>query len=304
MFNRPILVTAFNRPDLLKLVLNKLNLVNCLNVYIAIDGPRAGNDIDVLKVQSCRKLAESFNSMHPERNRLLISNLGCGRAMSSAIDWFFDNVEEGIIIEDDIDFDYLFLETMDFLLTELYDDPEVGSITGLNPISSFLSPEVLNHRKSFISHPFFSSWGWATWKNRWQKYEFILDEKRPGLIDLNMMNRFGFLGYRFFNAKFEAVRLGAIDTWDYQFLAMQIRYNLRCVAPVVNQITNLGFRDDATHTRTGQNLLNRVKESVKIEEHQKLKIYRSREIDFLYLRKHYHVPTFWEKVLNLITVKL
>ena len=119
-----------------------------------------------------------------------------------------------------------------------------------------------------------------------------------------MVKRFGFLGNRFFNSKFNAVRSGMIDTWDYQFLAMQIRYNLRCIAPAVNQIGNLGFRADATHTRTGQTSLNGPNSGIKFENPQKLKIYRSREIDFLYLRKHYRVPTFWEKVSKFISFKL
>ena len=157
MFSRPILVTGFNRPDLLELALDKLALANCSNVYIAIDGPRESFNVDKPKVQACRELAESFNSLNPDRNRLLQINLGCGHAMSSAIDSFFDKVEDGIIIEDDIDFDISFLEMMDYLLTKLYHDPAVGSITGLNPISSFLAPDVLNHENSFISHPFFQA---------------------------------------------------------------------------------------------------------------------------------------------------
>lgn len=304
MYNRPILVTGFNRPDLLELVLSKLASANCSNVYIAIDGPRESYDVDKPKVQACRELADSFNALYPDRNRLLQTNLGCGHAMSSAIDWFFENVEDGIIIEDDIDFDISFLETMDYLLTKLYNDPEVGSITGLNPISSFLPPKVLNHENSFISHPFFSSWGWATWKDRWQKYEFDLGKERSFFTNFNMLQRFGFLGKRFFHSKFTAVRSGTVDTWDYQFLAMQIRYNLRCVAPVANQISNLGFRDDATHTRTGQIFLDRPTSGIKFENDHKLKIHKSREIDFLYLHKHYRVPTFWEKIKKIVSFKL
>lgn len=303
MFNRAILVTGFNRPDLLELVLDKLTFANCSNVYIAIDGPRESFEVDKPNVIACRELAESFNSLNPDRNRLLQSNLGCGRAMSSAIDWFFDNVEEGIIIEDDIDFDISFLETMDYLLTKLYDDPEVGSITGLNPISASLPRVMLDDENSFISHPFFSSWGWATWKDRWQKYEFDLNASHSHLSEFIMIKRFGVLGARFFNSKLSAVRSGKVDTWDYQFLVMQLRYNLRCIAPVMNQIGNLGFRYDATHTRTGQIELDRPHSRMKSKNLQKPKIYRSREIDFLYLHNHYRVPTLWEKVSKLISFK-
>ena len=68
----------------------------------------------------------------------------------------------------------------------------------------------------------------------------------------------------------------------------------------MNQIGNLGFRYDATHTRTGQIELDRPHSRMKSKNLQKPKIYRSREIDFLYLHNHYRVLTFWEKVSKLI----
>lgn len=291
MFKRAILVTGFNRPDLLKFVLKKLSAAECVNVFIAIDGPRLSVSDDLDKVLACRELASGFNKANPERNRFLKSNLGCGLAMSSALDWFFKRVDSGIVLEDDIDFSSSFLETMDYLLSTLKDNAQIGSITGLNPISTLLPIDFFDHENSYISHNFFSSWGWATWRDRWQMYEFDLNRVSSNISSFELIRKLGFLGWRFFTKKFDAVREGRVNTWDYQFLAMQLKYNLKCVAPIENQITNMGFRSDATHTKSAQDALEIIESKSKLQRDCMPKILHSKRIDRLYLTKHYKVPT-------------
>ena len=296
MFDRPILVTGFNRPDLLELVLEKLKLYNCSSVFISIDGPREGNTADYSKVLACREIARKFNAGDPGKNRLLEKNVGCGLGMYSAIEWFFNQVEAGIIIEDDIDFGFSFLSTMDFLLSELREDTSIGSVTGLNPITTLLSTDVQMRENGFIAHSFFSSWGWATWRNRWDLYEFDLSQWEIGISRFALWRRFGFLGSRFLASKFNSVRDGKVDTWDYQFLAMQIRHNLKCIAPVVNQIGNLGFRYDATHTTSGPSHALNFTSTTKSSKILKIDIQTSRRIDAVYLQEHYQVPTILQRV--------
>jgi hypothetical protein len=301
LFSRPILVTGFNRPDLLDLVLKKLELLECTDVFISIDGPRANFPSDFAKVLECKKIAIKFNANFPERNQLMDSNLGCGLAMKSAIDWFFANVEAGIIIEDDIEFGLPFLVTMDFLLSELKNDLSIGSVTGLNPISTYMSPVNQIRDINFIGHRFFSSWGWATWRNRWGMYEFDLSSWETRISRFTLWRRFGILGSRFLANKFDSVAAGKVDTWDYQFLAMQIRYNLKCVAPIINQIGNLGFRGDATHTNSGQAPSLDTSSLTKTLALSKFVIKASRRMDFLYLHSHYQIPTLRQKIADLIS---
>jgi hypothetical protein len=258
---------------------------------------------DLAKVLECREIAATFNADNQYRNRLLESNLGCGLAMRSAIDWFFEHVDAGIIIEDDIDFDGSFLQTMDYLLSELQDDARVGSVTGLNPISKFLPANVNESNNLFIGHRFFSSWGWATWKNRWQKYEFDLTGWQSKISRFTLWKRFGILGTRFLANKFNAVSAGKIDTWDYQFLAMQIRYDLKCVAPIKNQIGNLGFRADATHTKSNQPQYAELDSNEYTSDKLKFEITTSREIDYLYLHNHYRVPTLIQRIYAILSRK-
>jgi len=283
------------------LVLEKIKKANCTTVYIALDGPRVDIESDFAKVAECRKIAMIFNSKNRERNRLLESNLGCGLAMSSAIDWFFSNVDAGIIIEDDIDFSESFLQTMDYLLSEFKDDIRVGSVTGLNPISKYLPTKPHGSDYSFIMHRFFSSWGWATWKDRWQNYEYDISNWELGISRITLWKRFGILGARFLTNKFNSVSSGKIDTWDYQFMAMQIRYDLKCVAPIANQIGNLGFRDDATHTKSEQHESMDLDQVIHGPKELKSEIYSSKIINSIYLNIHYRVPTITQRLIEVVS---
>ena len=56
----PILVLAFNRPDLLKEQLEFLKGLSCTNVYISLDGPRDAQPEETLLVSNCIQLARMY----------------------------------------------------------------------------------------------------------------------------------------------------------------------------------------------------------------------------------------------------
>jgi hypothetical protein len=160
LFETPVLVTGFNRPDLLEVILKRLSIAKAANVYISIVGPNEVNHDDTKKVFDCQKLAKEFNRLTPDRNRFSDSNLGCGKGMVKAIDWFFSNVPEGIILEDDIEFDSNFLTCMQYLLNAHRSDKYIGSVTGFNPLGFDELIRCMGSQVDYYLHPFFSSWGW------------------------------------------------------------------------------------------------------------------------------------------------
>jgi hypothetical protein len=170
-------------------------------------------------------------------------NLGCGRAVSEAIAWFFDQGKEGIILEDDClpnDSFFPFCET----LLECYrEDDRIGTISG-----DFFYPESLQHHSPYIFSKYAQIWGWATWRRVWQCYDFGLagtdDEwmkiiARHNPIDLEA--RYWFAVYRY-------LKRGIIDTWDYQVMLSCWKHDLVHIASTRNLVENLGYGADATRT--------------------------------------------------------
>ena len=102
MLETPILFLTYNRPGLTRQVLAAIREAQPKQLFIAADGPKPGKTGDCEQCQAVRNVLRDGIDWDCEVKTLLRDeNLGCKRAVSSAITWFFDNVEKGIILEDD-----------------------------------------------------------------------------------------------------------------------------------------------------------------------------------------------------------
>jgi len=101
----PILLITFNRPDHTRQVLQRILEAHPQDLYIFQDGARDGNANDATKCAEVRKVIDECLASHlsPLTFHHFYSdkNLGCGAGPMTGISWFFDNVEQGIVMEDD-----------------------------------------------------------------------------------------------------------------------------------------------------------------------------------------------------------
>jgi hypothetical protein len=192
-------------------------------------------------------MANKFASEHKDHCRLLTrkNNLGCGLGVKTALDWFFENEEKGIILEDDclphLDFFYFCENLLDY-----YDkDERISLITGNN----FQNNKWIGEASYYFSK-YASIWGWATWKRTWKYYQVDIPfwpewrESRNWLDFLPDKNE-----RLYWEKMFKLVHEGQIDTWDYSLQACNFYMGGLTVTPNVNLVSNIGFRDDATHTK-------------------------------------------------------
>ena len=177
------------------------------------------------------------------------NNLGCKVAVSSAIDWFFEQVEEGIILEDDCLPDQSFFGYCEELLEKYRDDERIMMISGDN-----FQDGIKRGDGSYYFSKSIHIWGWATWKRAWKKYDaniktFPLFKKQNRISSIvdGKTNQLAWL------ANFEAVFEKRLDTWDYQWTYAIWANGGLGILPNINLISNIGFRIDATHTRSEDN---------------------------------------------------
>jgi hypothetical protein len=101
-FNVPILFLVFNRPDTTAQVFERIKQMQPAQLFIAADGPRPGKEGERQKCEEVRNIIlKGVDWPCHVKTLFRDSNLGCGHAVSGAITWFFENIEEGIILEDD-----------------------------------------------------------------------------------------------------------------------------------------------------------------------------------------------------------
>lgn len=238
----PVLFLIFNRPDTTKRVFQAIRQAKPTNLYVAADGPRPGKQDDQKKCLEARNVIESVDWPCEVKTLYRNQNLGCRLAVSSAISWFFDEVEEGIVLEDDCLPHPDFFDFCTLMLATYRKDPRVMHISGDN---------FQFGRKRGNGSYYFSGiahiWGWATWRRAWKQYDVDMKDY-PHL--LKTPNRSTF----FLNKESEKYWLFYFDrvyrkagTWDYQWTYAVMKNRGFCIMPNVNLISNIGFGNQATH---------------------------------------------------------
>ncbi len=244
----PVLIIGFNRPDHLKSLIERLRDVQPETIYLALDGPRGSQD--EAQVRECQALALSIDWTDDVHTQFQARNLGCGKGVTAAITWFFDNVDRGIILEDDILPEPSFFPFCSELLDRYQFDERVFAISGCNPVPSEgqTNPEAA-YRFAQVTHV----WGWATWKRSWQRYHLAMDGwyRRMSLPDFWRRTGRSLPGALFWAGNFEAVRRGDVDTWDWPMIFASMESGQLTATSNVNLVTNVGFGENATHTHSG-----------------------------------------------------
>lgn len=246
-FTEPILVIAFNRPDHLQVLIARLREMQPTDLYVAIDGPRDHVPGDFERVQECRDLLETIDWECELRTLIRETNLGCGAGVSTAITWFFEHVQQGVILEDDIIPTHSFFPFCETLLQRYRDNERVFAISGCN----FVPPEGLSqpdapYRFSQVPH----IWGWATWRRSWERYHLDIEGWQKALSPSALWLRAGrsVSGAVYWASTFELLARKKVDTWDGQLVFASMLVNQWTATSNVNLIENIGFGEDATHT--------------------------------------------------------
>lgn len=244
MLQTPVLFLIFNRPDTTAKVFEAIRNAKPKQLFIAADGPRIGNEADVEKCKQAREVVKDINWSCEIKTLFREKNLGCKYAVSSAINWFFEQVEEGIILEDDTLPNASFFDYCEELLKIYRHIPEIMHISGTN-----FQFGRKRGRSSYYFSRYFHIWGWATWKRAWRLYDLDMRLLDKQIIKDKMFSRLSTVDEQRYWAKvFEDVKCGNVNTWDYQWLFSIWSNNGICVTPNINFISNIGFGEDATHT--------------------------------------------------------
>jgi hypothetical protein len=241
--NIPILFIVFNRPESTAEVFEAIRKAKPPRLYVAADGPRANNN-EMEKIFRARKLATAVDWPCEVHELFRDENLGCGPAVKTAIDWFFEHELAGIILEDDTVPVRSFFWFCEELLMKYQNDTRIGMVAGTNHIG-YQSGEF-----SYLFSKNKACWGWATWRRAWVNMDFEMEWRKTESVKDVMMN----MGVTKWSRPkwlkaLEAIDNGLVNAWDWQWYFSLSTQNQLCIFPNRNLVANVGFGKDATHTR-------------------------------------------------------
>lgn len=245
MGNTAIVIFAFNRPDHLEKTL--LHLAAChtyrqFPLYFFIDGPR--NNLESEKVNEVKKLAAEYD--HGDK-RIFSSQINAGLRPSvlNGMNSVFKEFERAIVLEDDI---CVHPDFLDYHLNclDLYENHhQIWSVSG------FIIPRLgkklndLTAKEMFLA-PRASSWGWSTWRSRWEMAvwdkQIIFDHFRRHFI---AYHRSGGDKLRMLVREMEGKSSSWAILWDYNHFMNKAG----CIYPFSSYITNIGLDHSGTHSK-------------------------------------------------------
>ena len=242
----PLLLIVWRRPHHLRAVIDAIRPVAPTRLFVACDGANPERPGEAEDVAATRALIESEIDWPCRIERLYSpENQGCRLGVSRGISWFFEQVEEGIILEDDCVPHPDFFRYCTTLLERYRHDTRVWSICGSN--------FQRGHRRGSASYYFSihgDSWGWASWRRAWQHYpnaarQWIEFRDSGKLADVFPIPQ----ERRYWREVLDRLFLeGKPNTWDYQWwLASWMNHGLHAW-PNVRLVSNKGFDGEGTHT--------------------------------------------------------
>jgi hypothetical protein len=276
-YDIPILYIPFKRLSIVEEVFNQIKAMKPSRLYIAQDGPRDEDEAKALEdvINFILNNVDWDVKLHIFKSN---QNNGPNLFIYKAINWFFENEERGIIIEEDGFSTKTYFDFAKNLLEKHDKDKEVYAICGFSAFSKNDNAKC----DYFYSNINFAPWVFATWKDRWTKFDF----------ELQNIDSFDFI-YNVYKNKIMAnimmsyanIIVKNIEefkdkiTWDLKFRFTIQHNNGHCLFPRQNLIKHLDF--DSLHSTSfhQDTWLNNIEEYIEIGEYDFQKFIACKEND-------------------------
>lgn len=239
----PIVLFVFNRPEHTRRTLASLaknRLAARSRLFVFSDGPRnAGESAAVAAVRALVRAAEGFLEVGVEEQA---TNRGLAASVIAGVTQVIGRYGRVIVVEDDLQFSPYFLDYMNLCLARYESDERIFSVGGYSPP---LRIPVRYTEESYLSHRC-CTWGWATWKDRWEKADWNVADFDRFSRDEAAVARFNRGG----TDMFQILRMqmeGKVDSWGIRWDYAHFRHDAYCVRPVRSIVANTGNDGSGVH---------------------------------------------------------
>ncbi|MBR4677281.1 MAG: glycosyltransferase [Bacteroidales bacterium] len=238
----PIVIFAFNRKAHLEKLVKSLLLnreVSETDLFVFCDGKRSEND--KTEVDNVKTFVQEISGFKSVKKIFREKNIGLANNIISGLNEVFSTYDRAIVLEDDLIVAPNFLNYMNSAL-DFYADKNVFSVAGYTP--KIQLPE----NYEFTTYPIMRncSWGWATWKDRWQKVDFSVSDFSTFIADKNQRKKFNASGSDLW-AMLLKQQLGEINSWSIRFCYSGFKADMPTMYPTKSFVINNGADGSGTH---------------------------------------------------------
>lgn len=253
--NTAVLFLVFNRLDTTKQVFEAIRQAKPPRLYIASDGARTNKEGETEKVQVVRDYIMQNIDWDCEIKTLFREqNLGCKYAVSGAITWFFENEEQGIILEDDCLPSQSFFWYCEELLNFYAMDTRIAQINGHQTNKYDFS------KYSYLFSYYGHVWGWATWRRAWSNFSLDIVTYENIWEHDNLLTIFkNKAGLSFWKNEYSKYKDNKVNGWVVSWQFYMWMNDFKCIDPSINLVENIGFGENATNMKNEESYSGEIK---------------------------------------------
>jgi hypothetical protein len=243
----PVVIFVYARPGHTKKTIESLAknyLAEEAEVYIFSDA--AKNEKVVEQVELVRDYIDSISRNNLFKSVKIIkteTNKGLANSVIDGVSEIIGQYGKVIVVEDDLVSAPGFLQYMNESLDFYKSDEKIWSISGytfkIDIPSDYKHDIYLSYRGC--------SWGWATWKNRWEKVDWEVSDYDDFKNNKKIRQKFN-RGGRDMVDMLDQQMQGKIDSWAIRWCYAQSKLDMLTVYPVVSRIKNIGLDGTGTHS--------------------------------------------------------
>ena len=240
----PIAIFAYKRVEPLSQVLTALEACPEFHrspVFLFFDGPKSDADrarTDAVRAMVRGRLRDNMTLIEAS------SNQGIYRSIVDGVTRLCNEFGRAIVIEDDVVVAPATLTWLNHGLEAYAEEPRVWQVSAhQHPIPEFAS------RNDGVFLPLMTSWGWATWKRAWDRFEPNVEDWPAAVRDPETRRRFDLDSSYPYTELMEAQLSRPIKQWDWDVRFWWNVYSNDGVSlfPPRSLVVNIGFDDAATH---------------------------------------------------------
>ncbi|OHD24230.1 MAG: hypothetical protein A2086_11760 [Spirochaetes bacterium GWD1_27_9] len=233
----PIVLFVYNRLSHTKKTIEYLKknfLASKSDLFIYSDGAKTDNDN--LKVEELRNYLKTIDGFKEVNITERPKNMGLANSVIAGVTEIINKFGKVIVVEDDLISTPNFLDFMNQCLDEYQTDKKVFSVTG------YVYPHktIKNYKFDVILFPRASTWGWGTWKDRWDKADWEVKDFDEFINNEKLCRRFN-RGGDDMTGMLKSQMEGTIKSWGIRWCYAHFKNNAYGVFPTVSKIQNTGY---------------------------------------------------------------
>lgn len=261
----PIVVFAYNRADMLERLLQTLEAnpdTETMDLFIFVDVPDKKNKKDLKYNSEVIQFVDIYKNSNKKFKSVTVEvaeqHKGLADSIISGVSKIIDAYGKVIVLEDDLEVSNDFLDYMQRGLDFYKNDKRVHAVTGYCPkmkVSPFYKKDIFLSLRA-------SSWGWGTWRNRWNRVDwevkyydkFRRDIVGQMLFSIGGSDLCGMLKHQMEDKNF--------NSWAIRFCYQMFRERKYTIFPVETRVIHCGIDKRSVHVKGGD-ISGKLKQSYK-----------------------------------------